>query len=167
MVTTFTDSDWAGDRSSRKSTSGGVVCLGHHVIKSWSSMQQLVALSSGEAELYVPIKGASQTKGIISMLVDFGSDIRWYSLHICINGNGNLISKGLGRTRHLDVQYHWILEEVAEGCLKVHKVATKENPADILTNCGEGRHAEAQALDIELGNTRAVTARELDGFQFL
>ena len=40
-----------------------------------------------------------------------------------------------------------------EGRLKVHKVATKENPADILTNCGEGRHAEAQALDIELGTT--------------
>ena len=32
MVTSFTDSDWAGDRS-RKSTSGGVVCLGHHMIK--------------------------------------------------------------------------------------------------------------------------------------
>ena len=59
MVTTFTDSDWAGDRSRRKSTSGGVVCLGHHVIKSWSSTQQLVALSSGKAELYALIKGAS------------------------------------------------------------------------------------------------------------
>ena len=72
MVTTFTDSDGAGDRSRRKSTSGGVVCLGHHVIKSWSSTQQLVALSSGKAELYALIKGASQTRGIISMLVDYG-----------------------------------------------------------------------------------------------
>ena len=70
MVTTITDSDWAGERSSRKSTSGGVVCLGYHVIKSWSSTQQPVALSSGEAELYALIKGASQTKGIISMLMD-------------------------------------------------------------------------------------------------
>ena len=93
MVTTFTDSDWDGDRSSRKSTSGGVVCLGHHVMKSWSSTQQLEALSSGKAELYALIKGASQTKGVILMLVDFGSDIRWYSLHRCISGNGNLISK--------------------------------------------------------------------------
>ena len=42
MVTTSTDSDRAGDRSSRRLTSGGVVCLEHHMIKSWSSTQQLV-----------------------------------------------------------------------------------------------------------------------------
>ena len=42
------------------------------MIKFWSSTQQLVAISSGEAELYALIKGASQTKGIISMLMDFG-----------------------------------------------------------------------------------------------
>ena len=42
------------------------------MIKFWSSTQQLVALSNGEAELYALIKGASQTKGIISMLMDFG-----------------------------------------------------------------------------------------------
>ena len=38
--------------------------------KSWSSAQQLVALSIGEAELYALVKGASQTKGIISTHVD-------------------------------------------------------------------------------------------------
>ena len=64
----------------------------------------------------------------------------------------------------LDVQYFWIQEEVAEGRLKVDKVATKENPADILTNAvGRGvmlKHL--QALDVELSNTRAVKAPELD-----
>ena len=93
MVTTFTDSDWAGDRSSRKSTSGGVVCLGHHMIKSLSSTQQLVALSSGEAELYAFIKGASQTKRHHFDACGFRSDIRWYSLHRCISDNGNIMSK--------------------------------------------------------------------------
>ena len=50
-LTTFVDSDWAGDRITRKSTSGGMVFRGHHLIKSWSSNQQIVALSGGEAEL--------------------------------------------------------------------------------------------------------------------
>ena len=54
--------------------------------------------------------------------------------------------RGLGRTRHSDVQYLWIQEEVAEGRLKVDKVGTTENSADILTKAvGRGRHAEALA----------------------
>ena len=38
-VTTFTDSDWGGDRRTRKSTSGGIMQLGKHVVKSWSTSQ--------------------------------------------------------------------------------------------------------------------------------
>ena len=51
-LVTYVDSDWAGDRGSRKSTSGGMVFRGHHLIKSWSTSRQVIALSSGEAELY-------------------------------------------------------------------------------------------------------------------
>ena len=48
----FADSDWAGDGVGGKSTSGGVVRWGEHVLKTWSSTQTTIALSSGEAELY-------------------------------------------------------------------------------------------------------------------
>ncbi len=58
---TDTDSDWAGDKRSRTSTSGGVIKLGCHVLKSWSSTLHCIALSSGEAELYALVKGATQT----------------------------------------------------------------------------------------------------------
>ena len=71
MVAAYTDSDWAGDRESRKSTSGGLLMLGKHLIKSWSSTQKVIALSSGEAELYALLKGATQAKGLMSMLYDW------------------------------------------------------------------------------------------------
>ena len=89
MVTTFIDSDWAGDRGSRKSTSGGVVCLGHHVIKSWSSTTTRGALKwrSGMARYQSDKRHHFDAYG-------FRSDIRWYSLHRCISCNENLISKG-------------------------------------------------------------------------
>ena len=45
--------------------------LGKHLIKSWSSTQQVMALSSGEGELYGMLKGATQTNGLISMMADF------------------------------------------------------------------------------------------------
>ena len=49
-MTTFTDSDWAGCVRSAKSTSGGAVCIGDHVIKTYCKQQKVIALSSAEAE---------------------------------------------------------------------------------------------------------------------
>ena len=48
----FMDSDWAACRSTGRSTSGGLVKLGWHPIKTWSTTQTVVAMSSGEAKLY-------------------------------------------------------------------------------------------------------------------
>ena len=71
----YTDSDWAGDKSSRKSTSGGIAFVGGHAVKSWSSNQSIIALSSAEAELYALLKGASQALGLQSMAADFGDTV--------------------------------------------------------------------------------------------
>ena len=49
--------------------------LGSHRIKSWSSNQQVIALSLGEAEYYGLVKGATITIGVRSMLSDFGIDV--------------------------------------------------------------------------------------------
>ena len=46
----FSDADWAGDKQSRKSTSGGCIMVGKHLSKGWAETQTLVALSSGESE---------------------------------------------------------------------------------------------------------------------
>ena len=54
----FTDSDWAGDEVTRRSTSGGVVCKGNHTIHWWCKLQARLALSSCEAELNASLKGA-------------------------------------------------------------------------------------------------------------
>lgn len=53
---TYVDTDYAGCRRTRKSTSGGTAFLGKHVIKSWSLTQSIVTLSSGEAEYYGLVK---------------------------------------------------------------------------------------------------------------
>ena len=49
-VLVYVDSDWAGCKVTRKSTSGGAVTWGGGLLKSWSTTQGTVALSSGEAE---------------------------------------------------------------------------------------------------------------------
>ena len=58
-IRVYTDSDWAGCRKTRKSTSGGFVMLGSHLIIHWASTQANVALSSSEAELNAIVKACS------------------------------------------------------------------------------------------------------------
>ena len=67
IVDVWTDTDYAGCQDTRKSTSGGVVLLGKHAVKTWSSTQANIALSSGEAEYNGLVKGASIAMGIRSM----------------------------------------------------------------------------------------------------
>ena len=61
------DSDWAGCRRTRKSTSGGLIKLGGHVLKAWSSTQGVISLSSGEAEYYAMLKCGSIGFGLLSL----------------------------------------------------------------------------------------------------
>ena len=106
---------------------------GQHCIKSWSSNQAVIALSSGEAEFYAMIKGASELLGMISLAQD-----------ICVPVQGHLHSdssaaigisqrRGLGKVKHMHTQYLWIQERIRSGDFVVHKIGTDNNPADLFT----------------------------------
>ena len=132
-ITVFADSDWAGDKTSAKSTSGGMVFRGRHLLKSWSSTQQVIALSSGEAELYALTKGAAQALGAISMGQDLGETLNATVKTDSSAALGIVQRSGLGKVRHLNVQYLWLQERVYNKDLWVEKVHGPENPADLLT----------------------------------
>ena len=51
-IDVYSDTDWSGCPRTRKSTSGGVVMVGSHCIRTWSSTQPSLTLSSREAEFY-------------------------------------------------------------------------------------------------------------------
>ena len=70
--TVFSDSDWAGDKETRKSSSAGVALVGRHFLKAFSRKQKIIARSSTEAELYAAALGASEAKGIESTMSDLG-----------------------------------------------------------------------------------------------
>ncbi len=56
----YTDSDWGNDEETRRSTTGGILMMGLHLILQWSRTQAVIALSSAEAELNASVKGASE-----------------------------------------------------------------------------------------------------------
>ena len=59
-VAVYSDADWAGYKITRKSTSGGCITIGGHLVKSWSKTQSPTALGSGEGEFYVASKASSE-----------------------------------------------------------------------------------------------------------
>ena len=61
----MTDSDWGNEVRTRKSHSGGVIMLGQHCVSHWCRIQPVIALSSGEAELYAAVAGLSRLLGLV------------------------------------------------------------------------------------------------------
>ena len=128
-----TDADWAGEKISRKSTSGGILQHGDHILKSWSSTQSVIALSSGESEFYAIVKGCSQALGMRALMMDLGLDVKIRLLTDATTGKAIASRRGLGKVRHIDVSNLWVQEKVKNGEVEIIKIKNDFNPADILT----------------------------------
>ena len=81
IIDVYTDSNWAGCHRVRKSTSGGVVMIGSHCIKSWSKTQAIIAELSAEAELYAVVRGGTDGFGMITLMADMAKTSR-LQLHL-------------------------------------------------------------------------------------
>ena len=167
-VRIFTDADWAGCKESRKSTSGGCICVGSHCLKTWSKTQSLIALSSGESEFYAALKASAEGLGIMSLMRDFGWETKGEVMGDASAALGIINRKGLGRTRHLDTGLLWIQQTAAEKRLKYTKVLGTDNPADLLTKYLplETLDRHCQKLDITFPTGRAAAAPQLNTLQF-
>jgi hypothetical protein len=132
-IVCFTDSDWAGCRRTRKSTSGGGIRLGNHLLKSWARTQAPIATSSGEAELYAAVKGGGELLGMQSLALDLGVSLN-ARLKVDAKATIGMVHRlGLGKLRHVEVGNLWIQNAVKEKRLAVDKVLGSENVADLMT----------------------------------
>ena len=131
----YTNSDYAGCKLDRKSTSGGCQFLGPSLI-SWSSQKQpCVALSTTEAE-YVAMGGC------VAQLLWMMHTLEDYELHyskvkvLCDNVSTINLTKNPvhhSRTKHIEVKHHFIRDHVARGDIELLYVESKSNLADIFT----------------------------------
>ena len=134
-VHVYADSDWGGRRGSRKSTSGGLVMIGKHCVKTWSTSQGAVALSSAEAEFYAMIEAVIRAKGVSHVMIELGFDVQQeLQLYTDSSAAKSFVSrKGLGKMKHLEIRDLWLQREVTLGKVIVNKVDGKKNPADLMT----------------------------------
>ena len=161
---TKSDSDWGGSRDDRRSTSGGVIMLGSHCIKTWSSTQGAVALSSAEAEFYAMVDAVLRAKWIAAVAVEMGFAEMRGRLVVGTDSSAakSFVSRrGLGKMRHIEVKELWLQKEVLKGAVKIPGV---DNPADLMTKFlqVDTIRGHLEKLDIEVTPGNCVKRKLLE-----
>ena len=95
---------------------------GSHILKSWSSTQTVIALSSGESEFYSIVKGSSQSLGLQALMKGLNVVGKIKLLTDASNGKAIASRRGLGRVRHIDVSHLWIQEQITNGSMELTKI---------------------------------------------
>jgi hypothetical protein len=134
-IKVWTDSDFADEKSNRVSISGWAVTLNSHPITWKSKKQSTVALSSTEAELYAIAEGVREARFLKQWIHHyFGID---QSIILCGDNSGSQASADHStnheKTKHYDTKCFFVREHIREKNVKLHKIDTSENIADILT----------------------------------
>ena len=145
------DSDFAGSKVGRRSTTGMVQFFGSHVLKATSNLQTVLGLNVSEAEYYALTRGAAHGLGMQSYFQDIG-----LSLGVVLESDSSSAKsfasrQGLGRQRHVQVRYLWLQQAVAKHNVVIRKIGTKNNVSDILTKASDAttiaRHLEQMGLE--------------------
>ena len=136
LLSGFSDSDLGGSVEDRKSTGGMAFYLDESLITWVSQKQRCVALSSCEAEFMAATTAACQgiwLQRVLSQIMNIKAGL--VVLYIDNKSAIDLAKNPVfhGRSKHIDVRYHFIRDCVEQGLIVIKHVSTSEQRADILT----------------------------------
>ncbi|CAI7832967.1 unnamed protein product, partial [Closterium sp. NIES-53] len=133
----YVDADHAGDSDNRRSRTGYIYRLEPIGPISWqSSKQELIALSSAEAE-YIALCSATKEGLYLRELLEEAKLAQLLSFSLfCDNQSAIRIANKNGfanRTKHIALRYFFVKDEIEKGRLELSYCPTFEIAADYLT----------------------------------
>lgn len=135
ILSGYSDSDLAGNTDDRKSTGGMAFYLNESLVTWVSQKQRCVALSSCEAEFMAATAATCQEiwlRNVLKQVTD--EQIGPVTIFIDNKSAIDLAKNPVfhGRSKHIDIRYHFIRECVERGEIVVKHVAGEEQRADCL-----------------------------------
>lgn len=141
-ISAYADADWGSDHADRKSITGWVAMLSGDPVSWASKKQKVVSQSSCEAELYAEAAAINEIKWLRGLLGELGVASAQTPVLYGDNQSTQELSKNgikSERTKHIDIKYHFVTDEVSSGNVLLRWVPTTQQLADILTKA-LGRH---------------------------
>jgi hypothetical protein len=138
-IEAYSDADWAGCRTTRRSTTGGIIRFNGDVISWISKKQKTVALSSAESE-YIALTETAKEVRWLQQWISEVLDTSIQGIIKCDNRAANLLTAAdtiHERTKHFDLKIHFIREQVKAGNIAIEWVQSEMQHADILTKALE------------------------------
>ena len=136
IILLYTDSDWAGDKDTRKSVSGYMLFVNGVLVCWQSKAQPVVSLSSSEAEYYALSEAVKEIPFIIQVLLIMGVKVE-IPVKVCVDNMGAIYmsesSTSTTRTRHMDIRFKYVNNLQDQGLIKVDFVKSEENHSDVMT----------------------------------
>ncbi|RVW66926.1 Retrovirus-related Pol polyprotein from transposon RE1 [Vitis vinifera] len=128
VLRAFSDADWAGDPTNRRSTTGYCFLLGSSLISWRSKKQTFVARSSTEAEYRALADTTSELLWLRWLLKDLGVSTSSATPLYCDNQSAIHIAHNdvfYERTKHIEINCHFICYHLVHGALKLFFVSPK------------------------------------------
>jgi len=144
QLTAYCDSDWGACVETRRSVTGYLVKFGDALVSWKSKKQETVSRSSAEAEFRSMATCAAKITWLLGLYKELG---------VCINRPVHMICDSKAaiqiatnpifheRTKHIDIDCHFVRERICQGMLKTEHINTKHQLVDLLTKgLGKEQH---------------------------